>query len=410
MRPNNKSVENAMISLFEENKVDLLLYNGLKDMFIKFLKQDEYEKRKEIAYRIVDNIFSTRGKKEKPQLAFNDLIKLELKEIYPSQQDHVVHTVYVLILGIYLYKKHVLFYKTINGKIREVKEEYEVQSRLSDTENHEQNFYYMWFMIAIYHDIGYIFENDDKEFKLKIINKLIDNENEIYELDKNYIQEYNDKEIINFLVDININNKQYSAFELLEQISKETNLSFEKGGISNYLKYCLESESRNKDRKFLDHGIMSALLCLKITSIAFNKDINDGIIRNSSIITSFIKRVAQAIAVHNIFVNNDSYSEYSKYNLNLGDDSKKNNKYKISYNKSPFAYLLALCDAIQIWERPKLGNLNDFKSANDYSIEINNEKIILKVKNEDVEKLKKLKEELKEYLEGVEEILDVTSD
>ena len=347
----------------------------LKNLFMKFIREEDYTEKRNIATDVVKQIFKMRGKHE---TAFPFDILMEMEErgtFYKDYRDHVIHTVYVFLLGYYIYKTNSTIYCEINKRIDYIEKEYIKESGKAssikesdkcDYKKIEDDFLYMWSLITIYHDYGYVFEHVDDERKIEFFNNLIDvdyscNNKSYFKLTKDF-----DKDaVIKYLTNLNIQGSTVNGFELIKGISETTNLSNQGcNGLENYFNFCFDKGING--REYLDHGIISSLLFMKLSNIVFlerNKSKDDVYIWDESIQITYFKYVAQAIAVHNIYVNEANQDTYKIYHLNLGDKDDKNNIYKISVEKEPFAYLLALCDGLQEWDRKKSVCLNDKSNA-----------------------------------------------
>lgn len=171
-------ISNVLYEFIKEN--DNIDYFGvqksttLKELFIDFIVEEDYKKKRINAMKAVKQIFKVRGKHE---TAFPFDILMEMEEMgtfYKDYRDHVIHTVYVFLLGYYFYKTNSDIKCNIDKRIECIQKEYVKESGKCDCEKIENDFLYMWSLITIYHDYGYVFEHEDDESKIEFFNNLID--------------------------------------------------------------------------------------------------------------------------------------------------------------------------------------------------------------------------------------------
>ncbi len=292
-------------------------------------------------------------------------------EMYAAYRDHVSHSVWMYFLGLYLYIQ--------NDHIRNA-----IRSKLS-----EDVFLKAWKIASIFHDIGYSGDKgiDEEENYLqplledlgsfigfpiggylksrgiecsksdevaiaRAIGLFTPRVLKLDDLEKTPIPG-KDESILNFIEDFIIPTQ-------LAQIDQKTPLQ-------NY--YSLGKTIRPKSRgRFRDHGILSALILLhqfyyfdyylkslrdaslptrlgRETRSAIKKIISDPI---TLLYEEPVKQAAAAMALHNVNVDiwDVEKAKEAPYFLSLSD-------YKITLEETPLAFLLALTDVLQCWDRPK---------------------------------------------------------
>ncbi|MBV4418602.1 hypothetical protein KM800_04570 [Clostridium tyrobutyricum] len=265
-----------------------------------------------------------------------------------SYRDHYLHTVLVFILGCYIVDQCDLLKKYF-----------------SDKDLWEKKFIKIWYITAIYHDFSYfVMETDDgfKNRRLKMLNdfvllkKELPSESEIKDYDTlfwEYILWHGEQNEI----------KLNRTFRFIQEFAYKNweNLEFYNGNIKNIetfkgkeiFKYIVGTKRMtelgfNKDIKSyykekLDHGIVSALLLKKflILSDEFLKQNNIeckqlGIDEMGYEFDEDMSLALEAIALHNI----RPKEKYIRMKIDI---------------KNPYAWLLALCDGLQCWDRSYFG-------------------------------------------------------
>lgn len=127
------------------------------DDFEKFLLSETEQEQKECTKRIVQNLLFNSQAHLCPEV-YNALIDTEAN--YPASdasfipQDHVVHSVNVYLLGVFLYFNHQL----LHDKLNEFFSEIESQNSFFPEQDPTEMFIDAWKIFALCHDIGYPFE------------------------------------------------------------------------------------------------------------------------------------------------------------------------------------------------------------------------------------------------------------
>ncbi len=290
---------------------------------------------------------------------------------YLRYRDHSTHILKTFILGLYIYESNVTIksafaeYKFYDGNILD-----------------EEKFLKTWTVVSLWHDIGYLFENEEIDkhndywgMFLKKINpqymyplSSIYNSLECFE-EKSFMQ---NNSITCYPIETitSIENDDY-LFNLLISCGKYSGLVCQNGNnsIKCYYNYARGHRSVDERPCYADHGIVSALLLLKmwlhfrdhINCIAqndlnfFQKDVKLFIETVQSKIDStntFIIEAANAIALHNIkkevWIKEELFDcgvNINRFRIML------DNKLIPDYYAQPFAFLLRLSDELQMWDR-----------------------------------------------------------
>lgn len=278
---------------------------------------------------------------------------------YKKYRDHLAHMFKVFVLGLYLYQ---------NSKL--------ITDAFTQKGFDESEFAAIWSIASLYHDIGYIFDTQDKAIdgenadlvcsdlmrilknpldQLKIINARREND-----LQNNY-RCYVRHGCV--WTDIKTCLAEFKGFG--DSVGLRKKDAVERNPIKVY--YDMVA-GPNSTRSYYDHGINSAIILLFMQQSVkdylediYSKIANKGILSEeeetmlnnefSSLdsMASRIKQAAYALALHNI---SKEHSESFIDNLMVaGVDM---DTFRIPINKEPFAYLLRLCDELQCWDRPYL--------------------------------------------------------
>lgn len=239
------------------------------------------------------------------QLGDRELFRSALEILYTAElggrhvnerfwRDHVVHTLYTLLLGIYLWNSC--------PPLREKLEE-------------NPKAHLIWAMTATCHDLGYPFE-------LFVVNLL----SQLKELAP-YSQE--ELPILPRLKDLG-HRQEVSYWRLISQ-QLWPNLETE----TPLLEIIFNEKSQDRRAHLLDHGIVSALLWLALIA-----KVNDSLSPTHG--PSWILEAATAMAAHNLNPN-----DLKKAAEKSGTGKLPN----LHLDTQPFAVLLALCDHLQEWDR-----------------------------------------------------------
>lgn len=307
-----------------------------------------------------------------PNLLIGVLADFEHDRVfYKDYRNHTAHMIKVFLLGLY-------FYDSVDL----------IRENISVTVSGEENFEKVWVLTALYHDIGYIFENNKigdyenewKEFKEKI--------NEMLRLPMYYtfINKGASKEKEKIFVKQNrmfrdeldaiaeIDDKNNSAWDVLIDAARVTKLvdssNNDKNGLQIYYNLVEKQTGGTSQRPgYKDHGICSALilgkvwesyyeitkeftLCKKpITFLDVEMDFFQDLLKKEEIIQDLVHIAMNAVALHNVDKKSLNMAEASVSGINLDN-------FVIDLKKLPVAALLRICDEIQMWDREKYRTLN----------------------------------------------------
>lgn len=295
-----------------------------------------------------------------PNLLINLLPEFEHNRVfYDNYRDHTTHMIKCFLLGMYFYDSCSIFKEVVKDS-----------SIFTKT----------WVLTSLYHDIGYIVENDfvnpKEEYLVKFMNMInktlfaplsniplfsseLTKTRERKIIDKFRIYTGNIQEISEF--------EEEELFKPLHEYGAATNLSTSKkiNGVYKYYTYARSNKTKDGRNGFRDHGISSSVIFIKLWNLY--KEYIIEIYTNKKILDEFSLDVKQkieslysdlqsdealvdmsigAIALHNI--NKDLWDEDDALVSKL--DFKK---FHISFKQQKlfFAFLLRLCDEIQLWDR-----------------------------------------------------------
>lgn len=316
---------------------------------------------------------------------------------YKNYRDHTTHTVRTFLIGLYIYECNTMVQKAVNNYLLQ-----EYKTTLSENED---IFIFIWSLTALYHDIGYIIENNkidlDIETKKQTINCInstlqyplshtarflsqISEEKEGYIIDQYKIY-------VTRISSIN-SIEENDLFEKLLNASTSTSLALnEENGIKLYYSFANSHKTKDGREGFRDHGICSALLLLK-TWFSFSDYIkavckeekcprqfgeigNEIFELNRNLISyaPFVICAAEAISLHNINKDIWNLSDAIAQQLNFDQFCIYLKNSDTSHKRLPVAFLLRLCDEIQMWDRPY------FRAVNNKDVTLHNEDISLLV-------------------------------
>jgi class 3 adenylate cyclase len=348
------------------------------------------------------------------------------RSFYDSYRDHVTHSIKVFFLGLFIYEKNV--------KIKEM---------FCDSD--KDDFVRIWMVSALWHDVGYLFENNlSSEFD-RYINNMISNINiQNKNILSNIIEDLSPAIENAFYRESNISPmsikdideiESQKIFDKLKNIGIYTQLTSDRTVNAIHILYLhlQTADALDNVPSHKDHGIFSALLILLLWS-KFDELINSVVEfitnqtgtptvellveANRQILDlyekmqakrsqSIILKAAQAIALHNISKEIKS-EKLEKVSLDSFNIKVLNNR---NYKSLPFAYLLKLVDNLQEWDRttfsvPTLNNLSlggeemDIQILNDYiGIWFQDDDLTFKNPEYSSSKFCKIKNNLSQYIE-----------
>lgn len=355
---------------------------------------------------------------------------------YSDYRDHTTHSLNTCFLGLYIYENNITVREAVSSFIRKDS----LDSTICST---EEAFLFIWLLTSLYHDIGYLVENkkidEDNSDEFKSIKKEIDRllrtplaatpffsrKNITEEQEGEYNNTY--EVFVPSIRSIdNIEQKKY--FSMLQRASYNTNLAVaDVNGIERYYNFAKSHTPKYRDSPYRDHGISSALLLLHIwhsyrsylSTICSKGALNawypegyNDICQLNETLPSFSRLVsvaAQAISLHNInkSVWKETDSVGNQINLHgfcikLHDDD----------SSMPIAFLLRLCDELQVWDRPRFrapAKNDKTLHANDLNITVSDSGVFVRFFEDDGlfvrpdtykdGNFKKLKNQLEKYLQ-----------
>ncbi len=289
--------------LKELTKDDIIPLNIPKNLINDFIGMTEFTKKVEISIKIIQELNKRYFDNFENCFAFyKDLQNFEGDFLYKLYfyRDHFLHSFQVFILGCYLIKI---------AKVSDLPFDF-----LSPT--NIESFLRIWFLISIYHDIGYTTQ------------KLAQIGNEVNE---KYFQNISGVRLSKFSLSFNTYLKGVFK-KILDKLSfiilgGEENLYSEKAkGIDKIQKAVILNEMIDNFENN-NHGVISSLFL----HYSFNLDVE---LIDISLKEVYLKELAIACAG----ISTHDLEKYKKIHLN--------------FKKNPFGCLLILCDNLQDWYRP----------------------------------------------------------
>jgi len=210
------------------------------------------------------------------QFGFN---LLELKDI---KLDRAKHIVSIYFLGIYVYEKSNILNKILDETFKAIKESF-TDKLLTKT---KLDFYYFWFLICFYHDLGYIVEENGMVKDYITRKQMIDTIQNLFNDIKmnDYPSDYYSEEVIlNYL-----HFRNYKDHGII-------------GGIKYYIDRSIEYERKrkvSKEKTFIDEN---------------------NLIWSDEIVENIHKPIARSIILHNIWFckkGTSNEKHYKKHGLN----------------------------------------------------------------------------------------------
>ena len=410
---NSKNIVEELLNFFSE---DDWKQNGDKilqerEKIVKFLESKTertmYENGIELARKI-----GALHRKEFPvnKLIIDRLIKYEesVLNILPEHRDHFIHSIFVYLLGIYLYRKSKLFVKPLGENmlkndmnfkwLKEQRSEH-LASKKSDSDI-DKEFIFRWRMISLFHDVAYPLEISAKLMRKYSKEVLLSYESSCVESARNLI-EYSIPDLENLFYIGVIPGYYEEKREFAWDIAQETDvIDFisKRLVISSVFSYpnadskllshrIKESFVKSLKEGFVDHGVFSATIFLKWMANLYRENRN----WNSEQFYTSIVEIAKAIALHTM--HRRLYSPIVK----------------IDINQAPLAYLLILCDELQEWYRrsgksKKKAPHNIMKQIKSYKMECQGNRIYFEITG-DPSKKKKIEKQNKKIKGKIKELL-----
>lgn len=338
-----------------------------------------------------------------PELGSNPMIEVLAeyehdRVFYENYRDHTTHIVKTFFLGIYFYDQIEFISKSMNNVLEKYPDK-------------KSAFLKVWTITALYHDMGYLFENEIIEnygdewimFKNKfneILNsplsyifgkKGITREKERIFIKANKIFMESIDSIGEVEAEGNGNEK---IWELLKSGGKVSGLTNNDSinGIHEYYEFASKKQTLDGRQGYMDHGICSALLFGKTwysyseyVKIILNKKCDIDCIypikkdeitelcKEQDVMEELVKLAVNAIALHNINTEIWNVEDASSYNIILKD-------FCLKFSTLPLACLLRLCDELQLWDRIRfrsVKNKDEIISGKDFNLVVLENKIYL---------------------------------
>jgi len=242
------------------------------------------------------------------------------QNFYPNYRDHSTHIFKVYLLGLYIYENNLTIHKLFDEK---------------------DNFISVWTVASLWHDMGYLFDNEQSEADLGKLWETVSNRiNEQFKRSLNFVAGINmDIAVLKKFYDISrIEHcplkslsefeKDKSLFEHLRSAGIEAGLATSSLNSNSIMEIysVIRSYASGIRKEHIDHGIFGALLLLKLWfsyrdmlsdivsfiddqknnnttnlilgAVSSIKRINTKI--TDSQIENIIKKAAKAISLHNI--------------------------------------------------------------------------------------------------------------
>ena len=331
--------------------------------------------------------------KQHPELGlmppYDYFSKLEYsRAFYKGYRDHVTHMLKVYLLGLYLYEK-----------------EESIRTKISNND-----FFPIWTITALWHDIGYLFETEDGTRDGSLAQEAIEQFNDLLSVpitklffDSAFENNEKAQQSLHGIHPVTIGTLDECEAKLSSFESFGNSVGLALPPVENPIEeYYRQIARPRKDRSYYDHGIVSAYMLLflsdtlldymesskKFTMNDTRTKKRDTFLQNKDIFTSQVQKAAIAIALHNISIHqsNTILTELNRHNVTLSDLC-------IKLDNDPFAWLLRVCDETQCWDRqPFTSPVEQSKKnlcGNDLWFENEQDHPVIRFKSqEDLEKLK----------------------
>jgi hypothetical protein len=348
-----------------------------KQLALEYLSQRIYKDSVESAKKLTISVLSKHGKDKDvgPIAEFLEYFELKGSYSFTEQRVHYMHQLNVFLLGLYLYQNVPAIKESIYKEIdlttsdlnffrHGVKENW----RYSGGTQHGE-FLYRWRLASLSHDIGYLISLNKRGSKtaIQMVNRVL--------------SQYDKK--IDRIEDIWI----FKNINLLKQLdSKIDGIS-----IEGYIDY--QKDHPFKGVVYYDHGIISALLLLRLMNEAYEKHSNsacsthNGVLWHKSFLTSSILQAAIAIALHNIDQDKQALEQCTR-GLKI-----------FNLDTRPLSWLLKTSDILQEWDR-FARNVKDSSplSRTNYRIRVYKKTIIV-TENFPLRKRKEIKDVIQRYMD-----------
>jgi hypothetical protein len=282
---------------------------------LSFLEADTYERKRELAesaYRAFGDADNASKIDIAEELARFEEATGPLTIVY---RDHLVHSIYVFILGLVLHHKWPCLKRGYGNT----------------TSDSNADFAYYWALTALFHDCAY-----PVDLAIRSVDGFLDRILET--TGKRSIMRVNSKVLCERLWYTLLNENEdikHPIKVICESITRT--LRCNAGDANDVI---LRSVADGEERGLFDHGIWGAAILLKIwEQIASTRNIPLDDFRDKYM------PVISAIFLHNVF----DYLWQTV--IHAGDDN-----LRLRSESHPLAYLLILCDRLQEWNRKDFGS------------------------------------------------------
>ena len=309
-------VDKFFVDLALENKNDQICF---KNAIEKFLSTGKKEDAFTVFFCYCE-IFKIFGKGyENTKILLETLSDHEYHsgELLSKHRDHYSHSVYVFLLGLAVFSNDAYF-KNIFINLYHLNDDTFVFAK----------FLRYWGMCSLFHDIGYPYQ---------LVHEQIKNYNEEIwgrDEDRLYVSFGNLASFLKLTEEEikNLNQQFHKSFSNINELLA-FGLKLHENYSTELVTPLLEKRIINQSN-FLDHGYFSSVILLK------------KLLRHKQSISPFELDVLTAILLHNNF---------NKYDFKAVSPEEV---HRISIQEHPLAYLLILCDELQIWDRLPYGKIS----------------------------------------------------
>ncbi len=418
---NRKGINFELIKwLKEHNNIESILYNvvNFETELIPAICSSDQRERVAHSKEVIKKIWYFHEQLG-PYPFLDTLSQFEFDRVYYTDyRDHSSHQLKVYLLGLYLFEKSSIVKKNILNEIN-----------LKDENIATKEFHLRWFITAVYHDIGYVIENEQTDKKtnevwektkstlnnalhaplsyLTKFEKLLSKEKEEQIIQNNSI--FNPT--VTYPVSIERDETCDDFLNLIGECSINANLGTiqdnVKSPLRSYYDFATKTIPNDGRPKFKDHGIASSLLLLKVWRsfrdyvFKLSKIDKEVLLSQSqpSIISlkkllekteSTVYAAASAISLHNI--NKDIWEKQEALINHLTlDDFLLRIEPENGKKATPLAFLLGIVDSIQCWDRPMFSTPsinNRHITDSDINMSSYNDKIYISF-NDDKSRFKK---------------------
>lgn len=374
------SSNRALLREFGDNPQEI------KEELRTFLSATMTEVRARAARSLLRKLWTRRGLLHYAPF-FDLLARLEhMESFFSDYRDHVNHQILVFLLGAYIYYNDKRLRDALLDEIARTNQAYVVQHAATPEE-----FLFRWKLTSTFHDVGYIFEVSPPAGDPAAKGRIVD---ESLAFIKSWMDSFLQEYVGRFEKDEKV------VAETLQRIAKQTagykdivagiddlnslTVAPEKTGfaaaslfygnqfdanlLESYFGMCSDCDSKSRPR-FYDHGIMSALVLLKTADVQHHhlgelrRLANEGKLKNEKELAAVVgdpsteeqlqparfwvrfAHAAGAIALHNIYPS--MHDEKTCTDHGLAGLAKS---FTIT-TETPLAYLLAMADGLQDWDR-----------------------------------------------------------